>query len=203
MIDKITNHILIKKLKEVLSQKNYAFFESGNYNLNIIGIRSDTKIANIFDDIIFCIYKEDNNWVLKKWEATTDAGTYWLKNPMNKKGTALLVPNQYKGVYGIRKHNGKYDALCQTWGDVQVYRDNNKNNILDYNKETIVSGKFGINIHKSNPYNYSKFVEKYSAGCQVFKKVKDFNDFMTICNKSKNIYGNKFTYTLLSINEVT
>ena len=53
MIDKITNHILIKKLKEVLSQKNYAFFESGNYNLNIIGIRSDTKIANIFDDIIF------------------------------------------------------------------------------------------------------------------------------------------------------
>ena len=56
---------------------------------------------------------------------------------------------------------------------------------------------FGINIHRSNPYNESKKVEKWSAGCQVFKKVDDFNEFMTICNKAREEWGNSFTYTLI------
>ena len=58
-------------------------------------------------------------------------------------------------------------------------------------------GYFGINIHRSNPNNESKVVEKWSAGCQVFKKINDFFEFMDICNKAKNIWGNSFTYTLI------
>jgi hypothetical protein len=80
---------------------------------------------------------------------------------------------------------------------VKVYRDNNKDLIQDYNVATIEEGIFGINIHRSNPAQASVLNEKWSAGCQVFANPKDFEQFMSICKKSRDLYGNKFTYTLL------
>ena len=85
---------------------------------------------------------------------------------------------------------------------VSVYRDNNKNTILDYDKTTISKGMFGINIHRSNQNTESVNVEKWSAGCQVFKNPNNFNDFISICKKSSEIYGNKFTYTLLTYKDL-
>jgi hypothetical protein len=121
---------------------------------------------------------------------------------MNNKGTALLVPNQYRGVYGLRKHNGDYEALCQSWGDVEVYRDNDRDMILDFDPNTIEKGMFGINIHRSNPNTESTIVEKWSAGCQVFKKVKEFNEFIEDCKEASSIWGNKFSYTLLTYKDL-
>ena len=192
----------VERLKQVMTKKGYNFFEEGNYNLNIIGIRSNNVKAGSYDDFITCTFKDNaNNWVCKHWKATTDAGTHWLKNPMSTKGTAILVPNQYRGIYSIDLHNNKYNALCQRNGSVEVYRDNDKNQILDMNKATIEKGMFGINIHRSNPYSEVSKVDKFSAGCQVFKNVKDFNEFMGICEKAKDLWGNKFTYTLLNEND--
>jgi hypothetical protein len=57
---------------------------------------------------------------------------------------------------------------------------------------------FGINIHRSNPNSESSVVEKWSAGCQVFKKVKEFNEFIEDCKEASNTWGNKFSYTLLT-----
>lgn len=188
----------INNVKSIMSRKGYSFFEKGDYNLNLIGVRSESKIANRFDDIFACIYKVKNKWKWKEWRCTTDSGAYWLKNPMNRKGTALLVPNQYRGVYKLDKHLGKYTALCQRLGDLSVYRDDNRDMILDFDPNTIDTGRFGINIHRSNPHTESFKVEKWSAGCQVFKKVKEFDKFITICKKASKIWGNKFSYTLLT-----
>ena len=58
-------------------------------------------------------------------------------------------------------------------------------------------GYFGINIHRSNPYDQSYEINKWSAGCQVFKKVDDFNTFMKLCRDSAKVYGPSFTYTLI------
>ena len=181
-----------------MSRKGYSFFERGNYNLNLIGVRSESKIANKFDDMFLCLYKKDNEWKWKEWRCTTDSGAYWLKNPMNRKGTALLVPNQYRGVYKLDKHLGQYTALCQRLGDLSVYRDDNRDMILDFDPNTIDTGRFGINIHRSNPHTESYKVEKWSAGCQVFKKVDEFDEFIDICKKASQIWGNKFSYTLLT-----
>ena len=93
-------------------------------------------VANSFDDTMLCAYKVEDRWFLKEWQITTDAGRYWLKNPMNPKGTAILVPNQYRGVYEIDKHGGRYDALCQRNGEVQVWRDDNEDQILNFNDIT-------------------------------------------------------------------
>ena len=172
-----------------MKRKGYKFFIKGDYNLNIIGIRSDVKIANSFDDTLLCIFKKNKKWVWNEYRITTDAGRYWLKNPMNTKGTALLVPNQYRGVYKLDKHLGKYTALCQRLGKLSVYRDNDKDMVLDFDPATIDTGMFGINIHRSNPNTSSSIVEKWSAGCQVFKKVKNFNEFISDCKKSSRIWG--------------
>ena len=197
MIHNLKNQISIKYLQQIIEDMGYAFFTKGNYNVNIIGIRNPNLVANSFDDTMICAYKISDQWVLKEWQITTDAGKYWLQHPMNSKGCALLVPNQYRGVYKIDKHLGKYYALCQRNGEVEVYRDDNKDQILDFDDATKQWGMFGINIHRSNPYNESKRVDKWSAGCQVFKKVDDFNEFMTICNKAREEWGNSFTYTLI------
>ena len=194
--------LIVERVKQIMDKKGYKFFERGNYNLNIIGIRSDVSVANSFDDSLMCIFKKENEWVVNEYTITTDAGSYWLKNPIDKKGTALLVPDQYRGVYGLRKHNGKYKALCQSWGDVKVYRDNDKDIILDYDSQTIDKGMFGINIHRSNPRTESTMVNKWSAGCQVFKKLNEYNEFINDCETARNIWDNKFTYTLLTYKDV-
>ena len=38
------------RIKSIMHRKGYKFFDKGNYNLNIIGIRSDVKIANRGND---------------------------------------------------------------------------------------------------------------------------------------------------------
>ena len=191
------NDFAVEQLKEVMNSKGYAFFTNGDYNLNIIGVRSPNRTANKFDDWLCLCYKVNSVWITRIYKITTDAGTYWLKNPMDKRGTAILVPNQYRGVYSIDKHLGKYDALCQRNGKVKTYRDNDKDIILEMDEDTITEGFYGINIHRSNPYKESVVVEKFSAGCQVFANPNDFKQFMDICYKSRDIWGNKFTYTLL------
>ena len=43
---------------------------------------------------------------------------------------------------------------------------------------------------------------KWSAGCQVIAANDDFTSFMKICNKSKDIWGNSFTYTLIESDDL-
>lgn len=148
------------KLKEMIENTDfeklfkklgYAFFTNGDYNVNIIGVRNllhGNRQDNTFNDALVMIYKVDGKWVKKIWENTTDPGLSMLKNPSNNKGTAILVPDQYRGVYALDLHNGKYRALCQRLGKVKVYRDNNKDDILDFNPLNTQIGCFGINIHK-------------------------------------------------------
>jgi hypothetical protein len=178
----------------------YAVFTKGTYNLNIIGIRSKTHEANKFDDRICCVYKDEHGWVTRTWEATTDPGAYWLEHPMKPTGTAIMVPGQYRGAYKIAKHRGQYDALCQRGGRVKIYRDNNKDEILDMEPDSVTEGYYGINIHRSSTRSGgSTEVDRWSAGCQVFAKpgTDGFAEFMDLCKKSRDMWGDTFTYTLV------
>ena len=189
--------LTIDNVRAVMEKKGYKFFESGIYNLNIIGIRRSTVEINKFDDYLLLIHKTSpSNWVIKAYPITTDPGMYWLLNPTNPKGTAILIPGQYRSTWKIAKHQGKYEALCQR-KPVKVWRDDNRDRVLDFYSSPEDEGYFGINIHRSNPYTESSQVDKWSAGCQVFKKAANFKEFMNYCNKSASMYGDGFTYTLL------
>lgn len=191
--------------EKLFKKLGYAFFTNGDYNLNIIGVRNllgDTIQRDKFDDALLLIYKENGKWVKKIWDATTDPSLKLLKSPSNSQGTAILVPGQYRSTYKIDLHNGKYKALCQRLKPVKVYRDKNKDNVLDMDPKTITSGMFGINIHRASSWYINDNIGAYSAGCQVFKSYKDFDEFMKIVEKSKAKYGNSFTYTLVTTKQM-
>jgi hypothetical protein len=186
---------MIDKIKVAMKAKGYAFFENGDYNINIIGIRnSDTgsKVTNVFDDLLTVSYKIGDVWHFKKWAATTDPGTKGVKEFHNAQGVARLVPGQYRGSHAIGLHQGKYEALKQA-KPVKVYRDANKD--MNYDTKLITEGIYGINIHKAGAD--STYVENWSEGCQVFKKSADFDEFMALVKKAATLHGNSFTYTLL------
>jgi hypothetical protein len=187
----------IRILIRTLKSKGYVVYEKP-YQLNIVGRRTDTTKPNSFDDWIYIFYKNnDNDWEGWKAKATTDAGTYWLLNPLQSTGTALLKAGQYVDAYAIGKHLGKYDALTQKLKPVVVVRDYNRNNILDFNNGKEESGYFGINLHHADSSGTTTIINKYSAGCQVFSNIDDFNKFMDMAYKHKDLYGNIFTYTLI------
>ena len=175
----------IEQLRATMAAKKYAFFEGGEYNLNIVGIRNSAtgnKVTNAFDDKLVVAYKLDGVWIVKEYPITTDNGG----------GTARLVCNQYRGSHAIGLHQGKYEALKQC-GPVTVYRDYSKDGI--YQTDKTETGVFGINIHKAGVD--STRVDDWSHGCQVFKRVADFNEFMLLAKKAATFHGNRFTYTLI------
>lgn len=173
----------------------YAFFTNGDYNLNIIGVRDKNLNTNTFNDDIYIVYKVKGNWVMDSYPITTKPGYKSLLNPMNPKGTGIMVPGQYRGAYKLGLHRGEYLALVQV-KPIKVYRDNNRDTIIDLNPKTIDEGYFGGNIHKAG--RDSKIVDDWSALCQVFKRSKDYDKFIELCKISEKLYGNSFTYTLLN-----
>lgn len=186
----------VNALKNTLKKKGYTIF-TRPYELNLIGLRTSTK-QNSFDDTMAIFYNDNKgNTIYNEYPITTDPGTYWLNKPMNVNGTAMLKTGQYVDTWIIGPHLNKYTALVQR-KPVTVYRDNDRNSIFQSNKED--TGLFGINIHKAG--TDSNTIDKWSAGCQVFKRVADFNTLMNLANKQKELYGNKFTYTLLDAVEV-
>ena len=185
-------------IPSIIKNKGYAFFTKGNYNLNIIGIRrSGTEVTNKYDDVLVVIYTNSTGTHKLCFSITTEPGNYYMTKTLgNAKGTAILVPGQYRGCWKIGYHNGKYKALVQA-KPVKVYRDGNKDAIYDMAPETINEGLFGINIHRSNEGFTRETIDMYSAGCQVFNDPKDFARFLYLCEKQSKIYGNSFTYTLI------
>ena len=202
MADTLDKDILTtENILSSIQAAGYATFTTETpYDLNIWGVRTDDTTPNVFNDYLGITYRDENGvWHTECWVATTDPGLYWLDNPGNVNGTAILVPGQYRGVYMVDKHGGKYDALCQRAGEVTVWRDNDRDGQLTYGGQTY-SGYFGINLHHASYTGTSTQVDKWSAGCQVIANIDDFNRFMTIVMRQQQYHPTwtKYTYTLLT-----
>ena len=196
-----------EQIEKAIKAKGYKWFDDSSnktYDVNIVGVRNNTpsvadKVTNVFDDSLTISYKDESgNWQFFCWLGTCDPGKKGVMEFHNKGGVARLVPIQYRGVWKIDKHQGKYEALCQRNGNVTVWRDANRD--LLFEEKVTDTGMFGINIHKSG--TDSTWVENWSEGCQVFKRVKDFDVFMSICKKAAKIHGNSFSYTLIESTDI-
>jgi len=131
-----------EQIEKAVKAKGYKYFENGDYNMNVIGIR----------------------------------------NP---------------GSHHVGLHQGKYEALKQK-ANVKVYRDANKD--MAYDESKITEGVYGINIHKAG--QDSTWVDFWSMGCTVFKRVKDFDVFMKFCKTAAKLHGNSFTYTVIESKDI-
>jgi len=172
-------------------------FKRLNYEwpaFHLVGVRSSADLPNEFDDLFYLI--DGTN--IYHFTGTTNPGRAWLKKPGRIEGTAVLKPGQYINCWQLGLHRGMYKAWVQV-KPVTVYRDNN---LDDKSDETFVQqkGLLGINIHRSSENWISKFVDKWSAGCQVLNNPPEYRQFI---KASENSGQHFFTYTLLKESQLT
>lgn len=160
----------IKKIKELGFEKHKLDFTKPT----LVGIRGaqpdeNGKLVwngnpnNDWNDSLVVITKDNSTF----FQGTVDAGNFYIKNPMNKLGTARLMDGLYtykKGFHGESKYGSKYPAFVQA-SAVTIKRDGNKDSQWT-EKDSIYKGFFGINIHAQ--FN-GGLVERNSAGCTVLK----------------------------------
>ena len=170
-----------RSISEILSiyRINASILTAPGY-LNFLGIRHPEKVNMFNDELYYFWYDESEELhctsILDGF--TTDPGKYYLNNPINKDGCAILKEGFYPDLWRYGYHKGKYPALVQC-GICEVYRDGNLDDTLDYNQSKVVSGLFGINLHRANPNVISKRVDKWSAGCQVIASPVEFHELMS------------------------
>lgn len=187
---------MLSRVKALFKDHGYILYTEP-YRLNIAGFRGKSIIPNRFDDEIHVFYtRPDGKWNYHIFPVTTDPGTFWLNNPAYSQGTAILAQGQNLDAYAIGLHRGMYEALIQI-KPVTVIRDYNRDAILDFNNGLKETGYFGINIHRAESSGFTNFIGKYSAGCQVFQDVDDFDAFMQLCKLHAKHHGNSFSYTLI------
>ena len=180
----------------VMQGKGYRVFENRKgHDLNLVGIRTSSLDANTFNDWVTAFYIFNDDWNFFAFPATTDPGSFYRKEPLNVKGTAVMKPGQYRGAYKIGKHK-QYKALEQK-APMTVYRDANRDGLLDTAGMEEDTGNYKTNIHRSNAHRPSVVVGKWSAGCQVLQDPDHFAFLLMLCERSKTKFGNSFTYTLL------
>tara|TARA_E500000305_G_C4015623_1_gene235407 strand:+ start:580 stop:1185 length:606 start_codon:yes stop_codon:yes gene_type:complete len=195
-----------EQVEATVKAKGYKWFESGDYNVNIVGIRNmeaGERVTNKFDDHITISYMVDNIWYYEVFNCTTDPGDDWMDKPMNSKGCAILKPGQYPKSHKLRLHQGRYLALGQQ-NNVTVYRDRDRDGEYDFDESTVDTGLYGINIHRATKYagKTSTYVDKWSAGCQVIASNDDWHCFLDICQTARDKWSNNFTYTLITSNDI-
>ncbi|MFA5723055.1 MAG: hypothetical protein WC979_02270 [Candidatus Pacearchaeota archaeon] len=190
-----------EKIKAAFVKKGYKFFENDlkNYNINLFGIRSSDMTPDKFNDAVCIMWRYKGVWTTKIYDATTDPGLYYLKDPMNVHGTAIMVPGQYPGCYEVGLHKG-YPALRQKL-PMKYYRDVDRDAQFDLTGKIYEEVGF-TDIHHASNTAKSTVVANWSAGCQVIADINDWNEFLSICESAKNAYSNSFTYTLLNESDI-
>lgn len=204
-------NITLERVIQTLNKLGYPVYEKGDFNINLVAIRSNENnksgqsVNNKFNDLTVVFYKQAGKWVFKTWQCTTVPGDDYFLNPFNKDfGTAIMVPGHYKGVYQLGVHFGK-PALQQV-GVLSLYRDNNKNGIIDLDPATIQKTAYSAcNWHYSNAVARQKnAVDNWSAGCGVLAygyNEAQYQDFIACFSQAINFYKWPNSFSLSLINE--
>jgi len=173
--------------------------------VNLFGLRNEAdQQADLFNDFIGICSGD----IIKVYAGTTDPGAWWTLHPVTASGAtgaAHLCEGFHKNAWRVGIHAQgtpfAHEALVQTGNKVRIWRDL-KSNFTRDDSDPEQSGYFGINIHRAGLDDPNK-IGKYSAGCQVVRHHKDFDELLEIVKASetfkKNKTGARFSYLLLNI----
>lgn len=191
----------IPALKSVIADKQYKWFED---QPNIIAIRSNLQVPDVFNDPFFIVYKENGIEKLFTAVVTTEPGTTYQKKLLNEKGCWVMDPAQMIDAYSPGLHQGKADHRClRSTGKIFGHREDDRDGVLFNDKNALsmwVDGTtVGANIHGAyhkDDVDLTRNVGPWSAGCQVHERWSKKEQMMDIITK---LYPNlkKVTYTLL------
>lgn len=117
-------------------------------------------------------------------------------------GLKILNPAQYVDCYELGEW--KYNrALVTRDNSTQfIWTDKDYSNLYEFtpsNYTAPLSGDFNINIGVGFPGGLK--VGNWSEGEQVFSNKESMDEFFTLCDSHKELYGNSFTYTLCTKTE--
>ena len=140
-------------------------------------------------------------------EYAKNAGTV-NGDPNLKNGLPILVPSQYVDLYYLSQYKGAKAFLVINGASQLVWRDNDATNADTFspsnysNPELITPNALndnGLKFHLGYPGGQK--VGNWSEGSQVFSNADSLNEFFGFCEKHKEKYDNKFTYTLATKND--
>lgn len=175
-----------------------------HYEMNMIGIRADESRSDSFDDVFYATRNRAHAVESIVTPFTSDPGKHWLLNPLNVRGTAIMVPGFYSKVYKSGKHKGQYEAFVQS-APIAFVRDNNKNNALDFDlyrdpdkrRDHLKWEIIGANIHRAAEFRILANVGPNSAACQVLQVAPVFNQLITWRDEHVRMHGDQFSYALI------
>lgn len=191
MVRNYTDAQLLKRVKEIPG------FKEIPANYWILGVRSNEDVSNEFDDKFYIF---NGTKFIMVMHGTTHPGLTILKDysKFNDLGAAVVKADKWYynlWVYGM--HRGKMPALLQLGSKITVFRDGNKNSKSEQIGREY-EGYYGINFHLNN-YDFTdlsqkKYINGWSAGCQVPNDTKKYTDFIALAKASKQ----KFSYCLIN-----
>lgn len=196
----------LETVSDTLTERGFAVFSGGEYNLNLVGLRAKPGVVNAFDDRLAVFYRVAGAWRFHLFPMTTDPGLYWLQTPSRVDGTAILVADQqYRGCWTVGRHKDQYPALVQRKPDsFLVWRDANQDGQIDIPQKgqgipdlaKAVRNVVGLNLHHAG--TASTKVDKWSAACQVLARIADWNLLWSLIEAQVRAgQGSTFSYTLL------
>lgn len=190
------SNVIIEKIIRFVKSKGYKVYEDIGV-LNIVAMRSKDNgvVTNKFDDQVIVFFRnKNNNWDIVEYQMTTTPGFKPRTTTLPNK-VAILALGQYIDQYKIGYHQGKKEHKCLKYAKSIIHRNDDDRN---YNYKSLKSeGSFGINIHRSSSVGSSESVNNWSEGCQVFKNVNQFKQFLSLCERQISLSKkDTFTYTL-------
>lgn len=198
----------LQQVLTVYRKKGYPLYLDRDYDMNFFGIRTNiggatgqSSQTDLFDDWIGCIWKQGGKIQFVIFPGTTDPGRYWLQNPMNRKGTAIMVPGHYPALWKKGPHGSRrIDAFRQN-ASVKVWRDADRDTMLDMGPDVRTeTGVFWINMHPASygPLRRTR-IGKWGAGCQVLANWNDFSYLRRLRDlQIRAGIGDTFSYSLFT-----
>lgn len=192
--------ITLSKLIAAYAVQKYVWFNNGDWDFNLFGVRSAERIANSYDDLVGIAYKVDGRQQFHVYPATTDPGLPWLQKPMQVQGCGIMAPGQYRGAYSLGTFMNR-PALIQV-GPVSYYRDNNRDNTLDFDAKTLESAVVGAHVHCVGGGFGGTPVGFNSAMCQDLQLLVDMQHLYDTLKEQVKRGGKTFTYTLFTEDQI-
>jgi Putative peptidoglycan binding domain len=131
--------------------------------------------------VIRIVQGEPQIWVND--QATTEPGRYYTNHPehFNQTGAARLAFGQYKA-WQLGLHHGHQEALVQT-GALRIHRDVNKDGFRytrDQKDPIQIGTGNGINQHSTQANSAPEWINRYSAGCLVGRRLAWHHSFLEL-----------------------
>lgn len=200
----------LAKIYNTLKNNKYKIYDRP-YELNIVGVRKQyngDKVSDRYIDDMNIFYKDDKGiWIHKRTKISTMPGKYYFDNFFNDSlastssnyGTGIMAPGHYPDCFAIGIYHEQF-ALKSVTSKQVAFRDKNKDGIINLDPKTLTTGNHSMHIHRGAPTG--GLVKNWSAGCQVFLKSGSLDIFGEMCKKHFELYGGKFTYTLLTQRQI-